>query len=213
MRVRARAAMVMATAALLGSGTAYAADLPRGPVTADTVASAQAESTTAQTASTNAAREAAEAGVAQFHRMIEAGRYREIYVEAADEFRRATTEEDGIRFLQMVHDRLGAVRSTSSTGWRVNFTPGGSTFSLTYNTQFASGAGTEDFVFRIGGASARLAGYHVNSPALIGQDAPTAPAAAAKPAEAGEAAAPAPVVAPPSVGPPKPPEPPPPGGK
>jgi hypothetical protein len=52
MRVRARAALVIATAALFGSGTAYAAELPRGPVTAATVASAQAEATAAAAAST-----------------------------------------------------------------------------------------------------------------------------------------------------------------
>ena len=50
MRANARAAVFVATAVLLGSGTAYGAELPRGPVTAATVASAQAEATTAQTA-------------------------------------------------------------------------------------------------------------------------------------------------------------------
>jgi hypothetical protein len=159
--------------------------------------------------SAGADRAAAEAGVAQFHQMIEAGRYRDIYVNAADEFRRSTTEEDGIRFLRMVHDRLGAVRSTSSTGWRVNFTPGGSTVSLTYATQFVSGAGTEDFVFRIGGASARLAGYHVNSPALGGASAPNA-AAAIKPSEGAAPATPVTVV---PAEPAKPAEPEPAGGK
>ena len=145
--------------------------------------------------SAGADRTKAEAGVAQFRRMIEAERYREIYAGAADEFWRATTEEEGIRFLQMVHDRLGAVRSASSTGWRVNFTPGGSTVNLTYNTQFASGAGTEDFVFRIGGADARLVGYHVNSPALSGTGALTS-ATTAKPSEAVAPAAPDAVASP-----------------
>ena len=84
--------------------------------------------------------------------MVEAQRYHDIFVGAADEFRSGTSEAEGVRFLQMVHDRLGAVRSTTQSGWRVNFTPGGSTVSLNYNTQFASGAGTENFVFRIGGA-------------------------------------------------------------
>lgn len=152
--------------------------------------------------SAGADRAKAEAGVALFHRMIEAGRYHDIYVGAADEFRRSASEEEGIRFLQMVHDRLGAVRSTSSTGWRVNFTPGGSMVSLDYNTQFASGPGTENFVFRTGGANAQLVGYHVNSPALIGSGAP-APAAA-KPSEEPAPAAPVNIV---PTEPPKPPEP------
>jgi len=166
--------------------------------------------------SAGADRAKAEAAVQQFHEMVAAERYREIYVGAADEFRRSASEEEGINFLRMIHDRLGAVRSTSSTGWRVNYTPGGSTVTLTYNTQFASGAGTEDFVFRTGGANAQLVGYHVNSPALIGPAAPApapAPAAAAKPSAA---PAPAPPVAAVPLHPPKPPEPPvpePAGGK
>ena len=56
MRAMTRAAVFVATAVLLGSGTAYAAELPRGPVTAATVASAQAEATSAAAASTEADR-------------------------------------------------------------------------------------------------------------------------------------------------------------
>ena len=139
--------------------------------------------------SAGADRAKAEAGVAQFHRMMEAGRYHEIYTAAADEFRRTTAEPEGISFLQMVHDRLGAVRSSSATGWRVNFTPGGTMVNLSYNTQFASGAGSEDFVFRIGGANAQLVGYHVNSPALIAGASAGSPGSA-KPAEAAVPATP-----------------------
>jgi hypothetical protein len=63
MRAMSRAAVFVATAVLLGTGSAYAAELPRGPVTAATVASAQAEATSAATAATEAARLAAESGV------------------------------------------------------------------------------------------------------------------------------------------------------
>lgn len=153
--------------------------------------------------SAGADRAAAEAGVAQFHRMVEAGRYHDIYAGAADEFRRTGTEQDGTGFLQMVHDRLGAVRSTSSTGWRVNFTPGGNMVSLTYDTQFANGAGREDLVFRIAGANAQLVGYHVNAPALTGAGAP-ARSEPAKPAQDRAPAAPVTVV---PAEPPKPAEP------
>jgi hypothetical protein len=154
-------------------------------------------------------RAAAEAGVAQFRQMMEAGRYHDIYVNASDDFRRSASEEDATRFLGTIHDRLGAVRSSSSTGWRVNFTPGGSTVNLTYDTQFALAAGNEDFVFRIGGANARLAGYHARSPALIGAGA-LAPAEQAKPSGESAPAAPVTVEAP---KPPQPAEPAPAGGK
>ena len=52
--------------------------------------------------SAGADRAAAEAGVVQFHQMIEAQRYHDIYVGAADEFRSAATEAEGVRFLQMI---------------------------------------------------------------------------------------------------------------
>jgi hypothetical protein len=68
MRVRTRVAVVAAATIfgvpLCATGAAFAAELPRGPVTADTVASAQAEATAAAGASTDAARAAAEAQVA-----------------------------------------------------------------------------------------------------------------------------------------------------
>jgi hypothetical protein len=63
MRVRSRVAVV-ATAAILGlPGAAYAADPPIGPVTAQTVAAAQADATAAANASTAAAQAAALAQV------------------------------------------------------------------------------------------------------------------------------------------------------
>src|SRR3954466_7941470 len=65
MRVHARVAAAVATVTLIAlPGAAFGAELPRGPVTAQTVASAQAGATSAATASTNAARDAAAAQVA-----------------------------------------------------------------------------------------------------------------------------------------------------
>jgi hypothetical protein len=124
----------------------------------------------------------AESGVVHFHDMLDAGRYHDIYIGGEPEFRRTASEAEGVRIFQMVHDRLGPFRSSQPTGWRVNFVAGGNIVNLTYNTQFASASGTEDFVFRIRDGAAHLVGYHVNSPALNG------PAASAKPA--GGAAAP-----------------------
>jgi hypothetical protein len=65
MRVHARVTAVVAAVTLfVVPGVAWGAELPRGPVTAETVAAAQAEATSAATAATEAARAAAEAGVA-----------------------------------------------------------------------------------------------------------------------------------------------------
>jgi hypothetical protein len=63
MRVRSRVAVVAAAAIFGLPGAAYAADPPIGPVTAQTVAAAQADATAAATASTSAAQAAAQAQV------------------------------------------------------------------------------------------------------------------------------------------------------
>jgi hypothetical protein len=129
----------------------------------------------------------AESGVAVFHQMLDAGRYHDIYAGADPEYRSTASEQEGTQVLQMVHDRLGAFRSSQEKSWRVNYGTVGNVVNLTYDSQFASGAGTEDFVFRVDGSAAHLVGYHVHSPALAGSGAAT-PAAAAKPE--GEAAPP-----------------------
>jgi hypothetical protein len=113
-----------------------------------------------------------EAGVVQFHQMLDAGRYHDIYAGAANEFRQSGSEQAATRFLAMVHDRLGPVRRADQRGWRVNFMTGGTMVSLSYSTQFASGRGTEDFVFRVRGGSPVLVGYHINSMDLIGAPPP-----------------------------------------
>ena len=65
MRVSARMVAVVAAATVFAAPAfAQGAELPRGPVTAQTVAAAQAEATSAATAATEAARAAADAGVA-----------------------------------------------------------------------------------------------------------------------------------------------------
>ena len=141
---------------------------------------------------------AAEAGVVQFHQMLDAGRFHDIYAGAAPEFRRTGSEQEELGVLQMIHERLGAFRSSQQSGWRVNYGTGGNVVNLTYASQFASGAGTEDFVFRIEGNAPHLVGYHVHSLALTGAGASGAgapgPGAPAKPDGGAAPPPPAPVV-------------------
>ena len=128
-------------------------------------------------------KQAAEAAVAHFHALLDAGRFHDIYADTADDFRRITSEAEFMRILQVVHDRLGAVRRTSEGDWRVNFRNGTSFVELHYATDFAAGHGEEEFIYRIAAGNARLAGYHVTSPALQGPAA-SGSAAEGKPGEA-----------------------------
>ena len=155
---------------------------------------------------------AGEAAVEQFHQLLDAGRFHDIYAGSEPEFRQTGSEQAETAELQRIHDRLGGFRSSRETSWRVNFNPAGNIVTLDYESQFASGPGTENFVFRVRGNAARLAGYHVNSPALAAAPAATSAKPSeqpAPPAEVKPADAPAPGQSVVSL----PDPPPPPGGK
>jgi hypothetical protein len=147
-------------------------------------------------------KQAAEAAVVQFHQMLDAGRYHDIYNATSDDFRRVTSEAEFTRILQTIHERFGAVRQTNEGSWRVNFANGGDMVVLHYATQFASAHGDEEFIYRSSGGAARLAGYHINSPALLGPAEPTQNTA--KPGEDATAPAQSVVRLPGAPSPPKP---------
>ena len=110
---------------------------------------------------------AAEAGVAQFHRQMNAREYHDIYDAADPAFRQSGSEGAAIRFLDQVRERLGTVRRTEQRSWRVNFTPEGRTVALEYATEFTEGRGIENFIFRIADGRTTLVGYHINSSDLM----------------------------------------------
>ena len=109
---------------------------------------------------------AAEQEVARFHQRLAAGEVDSIWASAGPDMKKAGTKAEFDAFLNAVRRKLGKVRSTERTGWRVNYGTSGGTVELAYSTQFEHGAGTEQFVFSTGEPPA-LVGYHVNSPALI----------------------------------------------
>jgi hypothetical protein len=110
---------------------------------------------------------AADAGVVAFHQAMDAGRYGDIYDRASPEMKTSMSREEFIKFLAGLHGKLGAFQSGATTNWNDNSTTSGHYLSLERSAKFERGPATEDFVFRIDGAQARLAGYHINSNALI----------------------------------------------
>jgi hypothetical protein len=109
----------------------------------------------------------AEAAVTQFHQMLDAGRFHDIYVGASDDFRASGSEAGMARFLGTIHDRLGSVQDATEHGWRVNYTNGRTVVTLNYVTHFTRGDMGEDFTFHIAAGSASLVGYHVRSEAIV----------------------------------------------
>jgi hypothetical protein len=119
----------------------------------------------------------AEAEVARFHQMLDAGQYHEIYQATGSEFRNATSEEQLTGILAMVHDRLGRVQQATREGWHFNTTNGTTRVQLNYNTRFATAPGTEQFVYTINNGAASLVSYDVHSDALRSSGATANPGA------------------------------------
>jgi hypothetical protein len=110
---------------------------------------------------------AGQADVVKFHSQLDAGSFDQIYDQSGPEMKQAASRADLTRMLSVVHRKLGAVQTSGMRRWNVNFTAGGKFLTLIYDTKFASGAGTENFVFKIAGNAEQLIGYHINSNDLV----------------------------------------------
>lgn len=111
--------------------------------------------------------ERAEQAVTGFHQMLDAAEFETIYDASADDLKKATTREKFIAFLAAVHRKLGGTRSAKQQGWNVNYHTSGTFVTLTYATSYERGEAVEQFVYRVRAEHALLAGYHINSEALI----------------------------------------------
>jgi hypothetical protein len=112
---------------------------------------------------------AAEAAVKTFHLLLDQGRYADIYASSDPKMKAAATENDLTKLLNAVHTKLGNVRVSTLSNWRVGNYNLTSTATLVQETEFEKGSATETFVFILDGKNAVLAGYNVNSNDLITQ--------------------------------------------
>ena len=109
----------------------------------------------------------ADQAVPTFHSELDAAQFAEIYDASADDMKRVSSEKDFVALLQAVHRKLGTSRSSEKQSWNVNYHTSGTFVTLTYKTTYERGDAMEQFVFHIQGKSALLAGYHINSNALV----------------------------------------------
>jgi uncharacterized protein DUF4019 len=118
-----------------------------------------------------AAKGTAETAITKFHEQLDAEKYDEIWMETDEAFRKVTPQADFSALLGAVHRKLGRIVSTTQTNFFSQELAGtensGSFISLTYQTVFAEGTGTEKFNWRVVGQSVRLVGYNISSNALI----------------------------------------------
>jgi len=111
--------------------------------------------------------DAAKQGVTKFHAELNAGHVDQIRESAAPEFRRAATEEQIRGLFTGIRKKLGDAGEWSVIGWNVNVATSGTMVVLRCKTKFAEGDAEESFTWRVEGGAAKLAGYYINSLALV----------------------------------------------
>jgi len=99
--------------------------------------------------------------------MLDAAQFESIYDASASDLKRVATRKDFVDLLEAVHRKLGVAASSDERTWIVNYNTSGEYVTLTYHTKYAEGNAAEQFVYRLEAGKALLAGYHINSNALI----------------------------------------------
>lgn len=111
--------------------------------------------------------ELAEKAVPRFHESLSAEQFESIYTEASEELKQASTKESFVSLLGGVRKKLGVVKSSTIQSWNVQYHTSGTFVTLNYATVYAEGEASERFVYRLKEEQALLAGYHINSNALV----------------------------------------------
>jgi hypothetical protein len=109
----------------------------------------------------------AKAAVSVFHADLDAANIDSIWADTAPDFREATDRKQLDALLLAVNRKLGKIRKSEQLGWRENATTHGNFVVLQMQTEFEHGPGQETFTFKREGERLLLAGYNVNSNALI----------------------------------------------
>jgi hypothetical protein len=109
----------------------------------------------------------AEDAVATFHAQFNSDSFHEIYVAAADDFKKITKESDWVDLLAAVKRKAGAFTSTQQTSWQVNEATYGTAVNMSYDSKFTLLSAVERFSYAIHDGKAVLVGYRIESPTLI----------------------------------------------
>jgi len=110
---------------------------------------------------------AAEAAIGDFHAQLNASAFDAIYQGSSKDMKSVSTQDGLVRLLAAVHRKLGAFRSGKVTGWTENYNTSGHFVVLGYSAAYDKGAAAETFTYRIDGERPLLAGFNINSNALI----------------------------------------------
>lgn len=99
--------------------------------------------------------------VTQFHQRLDAGDIAAIAKDA--EPNQPVSSERAGQMMAVLPIRFGKVVSSKRTSLKDDYGPAGRMVTMTYDTVFADGAGTEEFVYHITGGKAVLSSYALNA--------------------------------------------------
>ncbi len=108
-----------------------------------------------------------DAKISVFHADLDDERFDEIWKETSPMFRKSGSEKEFQQLLAAVHRKLGKVQSSKQNNWRMNTTPQGTFVMVARDTKFEKGSAQESFTYVREGEELLLAGYNINSAALI----------------------------------------------
>jgi hypothetical protein len=110
---------------------------------------------------------AAEQAVPQFHQLLDAGRFSDIYEGSSEDLKKVASKQDFLVLLEVVRRKLGNTKSSELQSLNISYKTSGTFVTLVYKTNFAEGEASERFVFRMRDKAALLAGYYINSNVLL----------------------------------------------
>jgi hypothetical protein len=106
------------------------------------------------------------AAAEHFHQQLDRGDFESIHEDASDEFRRAGSHADAIKFLETVHVKMGNSGKMSIKGFHMHWSNRRIFVDQVYDTQFTLGQGRESFIWMIEQDEPRLYSYRIDSPNL-----------------------------------------------
>jgi hypothetical protein len=112
-------------------------------------------------------RKLANSAVWHFHQQLNAEEYEEIYRSADEGFKAGQSHDEVIKFLQVVHKKLGSAGDATQTNIRVDTNTHGTFTTTWYSTAFVNGAAKETFTWTKRNGTLKLYGYHIESNALL----------------------------------------------
>nr|WP_137678143.1 hypothetical protein [Parerythrobacter lutipelagi] len=103
-----------------------------------------------------------EGAVAEFHQRLNASDFEAIWNDSHKDFKASGARDSALAFLAGVHERMGAVKSTSRQSFNINSNNGVTTVKVTQKTEFQRGSATETFEFVRNGERLQLWNYNIN---------------------------------------------------